>query len=532
MNLEESNSFMQEEAKRAGKKKIVIAFMALCAILIVLIFILIGVIQFQDSQKLKMFINGTEVNISSTLYKTVEDTNYVNIKEISKMLGYSYTQGEYNKYNEDESSCYLQNSYEIVALTSDETVFEKYAQFVPPEEGAMIAKIPVTVKSENGQVQKYTLSNPIQLIDGNIYVPFDSLTDMLNVNLNISQKNRIQINTLDQVVNSMKSRVASLKYTSMSGDYENLKAMLYGLAVVGDGKDFGVVSLTDGEIIIGIKYADITFLPNLKDFLVNSGTGVGIYSSEGKTVIKLAEYDDISIYDEEKQIYLVEKDGKYGILNRLGEVVIYPDYDQIGYKFTGGNRNGKDEYKIIFDKCIPVKEGSKYGLYNIEGEQILSCAYDELGSGSAELDVVHNQKSILEIPAEVGIKGIIISQNGMYGVYDVTSENLIVPCVCTKAYSITKAAQTTYYLEYNEQQLNLKDYLEMNHLNNISTEEEKNETENANAVEMEDENEVVDEDTNTVSVEDENAVESEDANTEEIADANVTENQNTNTVEQ
>ena len=467
MNLEESNSFMQEEQKREKKKKVVMVSMILCFILMMFLIVLIGMIQYQDSKTLKMFIDGTQVKISPSLYKEIEGKKYVNIKEMAELLGYHYTQGEYNQYNENEESCYIANDYEIVAFTAEEKVFTKYAEDLT---GKMtIAEIPVTVKTKPGQSQKYSLDSEIKLIDGVIYVPFEGeiATDLFNIILDWSQKYRIRIYTINQVVASSKNTIARLNYTSMSGDYENLKAMLYGLAVIGDGSKYGVVSLKDGKEILGIKYEDITFISNSRDFLIKAGNTVGIVSSEGKIIIKPTEYDDISVYDDQTQLYLVKKDNKYGILNRLGKVIIYPDYDSIGYEYyESGNK--KKEYKLIFDKCIPVKEDNKYRLYSIDGKQLLLCVYDSFGS-KLSADSSNDEEPLLEIPSDLGIKGIVIKQNDMYGLYDVVKGAIIIPCSCTKVYSTTRTAQTTYYIEHAGMQYNLNEYLEALDLKSLNT---------------------------------------------------------------
>ena len=486
MNLEQSNSFMEEEAKKDRKKRTVIISIVICSLLVVLLFFCIIAIQYQDAQKLKMFINGIEVGIPSTLYKQIDGVTYVNVREMGAMLEYTYTQGEYNQYNEDETSCYLSNDFEIVTFTAEESSFVKYAE-TTNQKLKIGENIEVSVKSANGLAQKYSLQSPIKLIDGSIYAPFEALPDMFNAQADLSEQNRIKISNFERVITRAQKTVGKLGYTSISGDYENFKAMLYGLAVVGgDGTDYGVVSLTDGKEVIGLKYEDITFIPNLRDFQIKAGNTVGIFASDGSTVIKPKEYDEISVYDEEHQLYLVKHEGKYGILNRLGEIIIHTDYDQIGYNVSENNQASNAEYKIIFDKCIPVKDGTKYGLYSIEGTELLACVYDELGSTlSMETAQSSNEKPVFEIPPELGIKGIIINQNGMYGVFDITSETIIIPCVCTRVYSITKAAQTTYYLEYNGEQINLDQYLEANNLKNITIEKMEDEVdieENTNTV--------------------------------------------------
>ena len=324
------------------------------------------------------------------------------------------------------------------------------------------------------------------MIDGKIYVPFESVTDMLNLRLDLSEANRIKIYTLNFIVANYKGVIAKLKdYTSMSGDYENLKAMLYGYAVVGDGTNFGVVSLKDGTPIIGVKYKQITFLPNLREFLVEGNNTEGIISENGTPIINPSEYKKVTIFDEENLLYMVQKDDKYGILNRMGEVVIHPEYDEIGFIFYD-EKNRHTEYKVIFDKIIPVKSENKYGFYDIEGNELEPCIYDYLGSviSKSEDGTSTNEKPIFLIPPKLGIRGIVLKQGDFYGIYDVTKDSVIIPCVCTKAYSITKSAVTTYYVEHNGEQINLDEYLGMYNFKNIDSYGNEIKQENINTQEQ------------------------------------------------
>ena len=510
MNLEESNSFMQEEEKKEKKKRAVVASIVLCTLLIILLIMLIMLIKYKDSQKLKMYINGKQQEISPSLLLDIDGERYINVEQIAKKLGYTYTQGGYEQYNEDPDSCYLSNEYEIVALTADETTYTKHSEGVSKLEGkeSTIAEMPITVKSETGETQKYSMEKPIKLTKTGIYVPLASISEMFNTQVNMSNEKRIRINSLEQIVVNAKATITKLNYTEMSSDYENLKAIVYGLAVVGDGENYGVISLRDGSEILGLKYEDITFLPNLQNFLIKTKNTVGIFASDGSTVIKPTEYDEISVYDEENQLYLVTKEDKYGILNRLGKVIVYPDYDQIGFSTSKSrenstNSNNNAEYKILFNKCIPVKEGTKYGLYSIDGKELLPTVYDSLGcilasDSKSNSDTTNsNEKSVVEIPPAVGIKGIVINQNDMYGVFDVTTENIIIPCSCSKVYSITRTSKTTYYLEYNEEQINLEEYLDAQGLKNVKEDDNKTKKEeNTNTV-----NTNTTSDTNTVSEE-------------------------------
>lgn len=478
MNLEESNSFIEAAQKNDRRKKSVVISIIFCAILILILLALIFMIKQKDASTLKMFVDGSQKNITATLFKDVDGQTYVNVKEIAQLIGgYTYTKGEYGTYIDETTSCYLTNDYEIVAISSDLDTFVKYSEFTAAE--PIIAEITVSVKSEKGQSQKYNLENPVKYIDNAIYVPFSALPDMFNAQVDLSEQNRIKIYTLNQIVLNGKNTIGQLGYTMMSNEYENLKAMVYGYAVVGNDSFYGVINLyapEDNREVIGLKYDDITFIPNLKDFLtkatVDKGTVVGVFSSDGSTVITPKEYDEISIYDDETQLYLVSNDNKYGILNRKGEVIVYADYDAIGYE-SAKNLDlpaGTGSYKVLFNECVVVKDGSKYGLFDIEGNELLSTVYTSFMFDTSRSDSLNvGAKSVFLIPETVGIKGIVISQNDLYGIYDVEAGAIIIPTVCSKVYSITKEAKTTYYLEYNGMTLELEQYLKDNNLVSVKS---------------------------------------------------------------
>ena len=74
-----------------------------------------------------------------------------------------------------------------------------------------------------------------------------------------------------------------------------------------------------------------------------------------------------------------------------------------------------------------------------------------------------NQKSVVLIPKEVGIKGIVLEyQSGLYGIYDCNVNKLVIPFSYNKVYSDTdnKTGITSYYLELNGEKTELRQFLE------------------------------------------------------------------------
>ncbi len=497
MNLEDSDKFIKENESRNKKKRLVLILIILCAVLIAFLFILIVFMKYKDAQTLKLYVDGTQKTISSTLLTSVGDETYINAKEIAKMLDCTYTKGEYGKYTEDDDSCYISSLHEAVSIKVDSETITKYIlnskdglseERVTLEEKNFGSRL--TVKSSDETKEVYSLNSPAKLINGNIYLPFEILPEVFNVQINVSEKNRIRIYSLANLYAKAKRIATNLGYTTITGEYENVRALVYGLVVVGKDQKYGVIN-SKGEEVISVKYDEVEFIQNVKEFFVYANNNIGLLSSDGKTIIKPTEYDSISVYNAEKQLYLVEKNGKYGVLNRKGEVVIHAEYSQIGLADTNGkieNNEFEDQVKdprVLFETCIPVKQGTKYGLFDVDGTELAKTVYDGLGysvekekksttSSNSQTTTTNGEEGLLILPESTGVQGIIINQNGGYGVYDVATKRIIIPTVCSRFYSITKAGITNYYMDVNDVQMDLVQYIKDNNLISVT---EKN-TEN------------------------------------------------------
>ncbi len=481
MNLEESNSYNQEIESRDRKRRAVMLSIILCGVFIALLFVMIIIISYQDSITEKFYIDGVQIkSFNNSMYTQIDGVTYVDVRTLSSALGYTYTKGEYKKYNENEDSCYLQSDYEIVTLSAGNDSYDKYIEITAPS--PKIAEIPIVVNNKGGYSETYKLQNEIVYQNGKIYVPLDSLQKMFNINISWKEY-RKKIYTLANRVANAKATIGKYGYTEMSGDYENLRAIIDGLVIVADtqasSKYYGVFSFGNenqkaGEIL-SRKYDNITYAQNVGEFYITVENGtMGLLNSEGGTIIDSSSgYEEISLLDDdgENQLYLVKKGKEYGVVSRTGEVLVHPENDEIGLKNEYVSSFSLEKIrnpKVLFDACIPVKKDGKYGLVNKDGEQKLNLSYEGFGyKTTATSSTSGNEQSVLLIPPSVGIKGIVVNYDDLYGIFDVTTQKLILPCVYSKIYAITRNGKTTYYIEYNGASVELKDYLEDNGLNNV-----------------------------------------------------------------
>ena len=530
MNFEESNEFVEEMERKTKNKKTIMTVIIGCIVAIVVLIGLIFYIKYQDSKKQKMYINNKEVKITSNLLLTQEGKTYINIKQLANMLGYSYQKGEYKKYNEDEKSCYLRSNYEIASMSADSTVVTKYIlnnksdseedeedEEKKDEEDQNQTQNNVTVHSENETQETFYITDTIIYKNNELYIPFSEVQRIFNVQLNLSQTNRIKIYSLEFLIANAQEYAKQLGYPRASDVYENMTALIDNmLVVIDDSNNYGVVSLADTSEIISLKYEDIVYMQNTKEFLVTAEGSVGIVSSTGETIIKPTEYDNIANLDELSKLYLVAKNNKYGVVDGEGNIVVHPEFDAIGLENKDYFMNENiHNFSLIYDDCIPVYSNGKVGIVTKDGEEGIKCVYDSLGfvaneseeststkkkneeDSSEDVETEEEQSNttktknttkvksidgatnVLTIPESLGIKGIVVKK-GLYGIYDVTTKRLIVPCAYSKIYSKTKSGVTKYYLEYNGQQMELESYLEENNLKNIDTNNSQDEVEEQN----------------------------------------------------
>jgi hypothetical protein len=168
--------------------------------------------------------------------------------------------------------------------------------------------------------------------------------------------------------------------------------------------------------------------------LVRKAGKIGFVDSAGKEIIPCV-YDSIvnCDYDNDQAggvsyfsgspgycIAKVQKDGKWGIINSKGNVIIPCTYD--GIRDFNFHKTGRVEgpYIDFFswrdgkkNSMAVVRKGDKWGLINKQGKVFLRCLYDE----------IYSPRLTLFYGGRVGVK-----QNGLWGFLD-TAGRPVIPCV-------------------------------------------------------------------------------------------------------
>lgn len=470
MNLEESNKVYQKNKQKNAKKQTIIGGIVVCIIIIVLCFLGIIYLNAKEANRFKNILDGNEITLDqSFIVNDEEGKQYVNIKQLANMVGYKYNQGDYVEYNEDKDSCYLENKYEIVTFKVDEKSFNKYIKnegtITTPDENneeqqSQSTEIVYIVKSEDDEKETFSIESPIRFINEQIYIPLDIVNIACNTTIQITDKS-LQIYSLDYLVQAMQRVAAQKEYETISSTYENVRAIPNNMLVVGNNNKYGVLSLESGELILTDKYDDIKYVQSEEKFYVYVDSKVGIIDAKGNTIISPKDYETIKVFDEERKLFLVQKDGKYGLLKENGEFVLHTDFEGIG--ISNPEDYNIEEFKnnnIWFDNLIAIKQSGKYALYDLEKNEFRTeFVYDNFGYKTKTTDK-SGEESLLIIPEETGVRGICVNQNGLYGIYDIKVKDIVIPCACSRMYSVTINGETTYYMEFNGASLPMHQYFE------------------------------------------------------------------------
>ena len=455
------------------KKKTLLTGIVICIVIIIVLAVMIIYYQTVDAHTFKVFIDDQQMQYSEGFYFTADNgETYVRARDIANYIQWSYQNGEYGSYTEDINSGYIQNEYEVASFVAGSNILKKYIQVTAVaydnELGEHIE--PYQANSSNGTLETTTLELPIISQNGQIYFPLKNLNDICNCRVNYENPYRMYIYEQKFLTTLAQTKAAEFRYQSISGIYENMRLLSYGMMVVSNGSLFGVVDLYTGQGIIGLKYTDMVFSQNVKEFFVktfvNNEETIGIINLQGTQVVAPKNYSNIQVLSDQLGLYLVEKNREYGVLNRNGEVIVHCEYDNIGIPeniLTAFQFSVENNKYLLFDNTIVVEDDGKCGFYNIEGDQTLKTSYTGLGYlVDMDKDSPKNAEDVLTIEYEGlklsdgttrDVKAIIVqledsSGNIKYGAYDAESENLILPCSYDRIFSMTSKGVTEYYIDW------------------------------------------------------------------------------------
>lgn len=427
MNLIENEEMIEKNNKA---KKIMIIIVVLIILLLIVCGALLYLINIQERNTLKLNVDGKNTSFASDMFVIENEKVYIKIKDFGKMMGYEPYNGELKtKYSEDTTNCYIDGVSESASYSLNSNTMYKKVDL-------------------NEDYEYFELEEPVRLINNELYTTIEGMQIGTNSMIQYdTNNNQITVYSLDYIVSSYANTFANAAIIDEESDFNNKKALRYDLVVVmNENEHYGVVN-SQGQEIIGTKYASISFKEDSQEFTVSTDEGkMGILSSDGRTKIE-PNYDEIKQISKERNYYLVSNNKKYGVINHNGNIVIHLEYDQIGVDESGFVSNGIESPYILFNNCIPVEQNKKWGIFDINGRLIVPVEYDEIGciEGTNSNRVSNN---VLIIPQ---YEAIVLGKEDKYTILNSLGEEYV-PLILDSVYSVTTAGEDSYYMTFTIQE--------------------------------------------------------------------------------
>ena len=361
MNLiEESFQTKEEKKKKVATKIILVAIIAVVLVIVGIVSYLLYI----QSTTLKLTLDGQANEKLKQLLVFEEDgTIYVPIKDVASYLGYDSFNGEYSDKSESQSKCYVQSK--------EETEIANFSLG-----SNVIYKLDLT--KNNGDYEYAYIKEPVKAINGVLYTTTEGIEEGFNVSFTYDQDaNRITIYTLPYLVQFYTPYALDYGYTEISEVFANQKAILDGMLVVSNDKAMGVID-TDGKNLLEAKYDNITYLPSVGDFLVETNRQVGVLAKNGQTKVDII-YNSLTLMDSDAGLYVASREGKYGVIDTNGVIKIFIENDQVGVDTTRFSQNNLKSKYLLADNLIPVKKGDYWGFFDINVQQVVNFEYDSFG---------------------------------------------------------------------------------------------------------------------------------------------------------
>ncbi|RPD95833.1 WG repeat-containing protein [Aureibaculum marinum] len=191
---------------------------------------------------------------------------------------------------------------------------------------------------------------------------------------------------------------------------------------------YGILS-SDGEVLLPIKYDQINYYQQYNWFLVSKNGVDNIIYSDGKKVFG-NKYTSTSKLDYYFKYILVEKNGKFGIIDKNGNSITPITFDAIDKNYNGN--------------FFIIKQNGKWGLYNIifkkylikpayDAIKLLSNNYYLLTSGTKKtfIDILYNKQFDFtpydEVNSYITKNVTVVKINDLRGAVNTESGKLMIP---------------------------------------------------------------------------------------------------------
>lgn len=367
---------LKEKPKQKNTKKIILTLLIISIVAVIITICLMLYIstrpQAKVAKKDKVFVDNTEVDYqaSQVILKDEEGNYYLAVKDMTSLVGCNYFNGEYLKYSEDKTKCYVENIIEITGTKPEETKEVSYITGLTAN-----SNIIYRANSESNLDYQYTeIQKDVIIYNEKLYISIEDTTMVLGAIAVYSEEDGLQIYTSKKLTEIYSENAKTNGYTSINIEGYNINTIGHEILIISKNNRYGITDVNFKEIV-GTKYNTIEYNECASEFIVSNNSKYGIIDELGNIKVNLS-YDEISIINYEPLLYKVKNDGKYGIMNEEGKLLTGVIYDNIGCKYV---TEEEEENTVIvpqldddINMSIIVEQDSKYGLIDVEtGEQIL-----------------------------------------------------------------------------------------------------------------------------------------------------------------
>lgn len=428
-----------EEVNEKKSKTPMIIGICIAVLVVVTILIAVGIIYLKNSITI-IQIDGVRNNeLEKILY--IESTEqgsqlYIPILKMAQILGYEGFNGDYLNKSEDKTKCHVISENEIAMFTKDSDTLIKIAK--------------------DSEIEYVTLDKAVFEKDGELYTTIDGIQKAFNIMFAHDENfKNIDLFSMDYLIQYYATKFKLEKYSTKFADK---KAIFENMIIIQDDKKYGVINVETGKNVLEAKYEEIEYLPVTTDFIVKSNGKYGIVTKDATVKVRTI-YDEIKTMDNRNGLYLVKQNNSYGVINIKGDVVIVPEYKQIGINIGRYTQNGVDNSFVLLNEIIPIKNHEDlWGFFNINGGQIVEFKYTGVG---CSITSTSNSYPVLVIPS---YEIIVVQKDKFYNLVTSDGEQLIPDNALNSVYlkSNAETGENQFFMTYNDNQkvINVEEWLE------------------------------------------------------------------------
>jgi len=193
--------------------------------------------------------------------------------------------------------------------------------------------------------------------------------------------------------------------------YENLQPFAYGYAPVRMYQRWGVMDHS-GKLVLHTMFENMTTFFGDTLFFAGDADGMALYDARMKPLTKAVYTWTGGINDGR---IAVQREGKYGFLDRYGHEVIPCIYDEVSH--------------FHLERAM-VRQGDRFGIVDVDGRIVLPIEY-ECRSMKAEMYVYRDSLALVQ-------------KDGKYGYVDLEG-HLVIPFYFDDAYQFSEGLASVHH---------------------------------------------------------------------------------------